>query len=79
MKVGHHGSRDAVNDEEMRVLKPELALIGVGAGNDYGHPTEQTLGVLERGGSKVLRTDLHGDITLGFSSESIAVSTQKGG
>ena len=79
LKVGHHGSRDAVNDEEMRVLKPELALIGVGAGNDYGHPTEQTLGVLERGGSKVLRTDLHGDITLGFSSESIAVSTQKGG
>lgn len=79
LKVGHHGSRDAVNDEEMRALKPELALIGVGAGNDYGHPTKQTLGVLERGGSKVLRTDLHGDITLGFSSESIAVSTQKGG
>ena len=78
-KVGHHGSRGAISDEEMRKLRPEIALVGVGADNDYGHPTRQTLDVLERGGARVLRTDLLGDITLAFSRDAIAVSAQKGG
>lgn len=76
-KVAHHGSRDAISTEEMAVLKPELSLISVGADNKYGHPTAQTLQVLEEGGSKVLRTDLSGDITLSFSGTRIGVSTQK--
>ena len=77
LKVGHHGSRDAVSDEEMHALKPELALISVGADNTYGHPTQQTLDVLERGGAKVLRTDQCGDITLGFSDAVMGVKTQR--
>lgn len=77
LKVGHHGSAGAVNDEEMRVLKPELSLISVGVDNDYGHPTQQTLSVLERGGSRVLRTDEHGDIILTFFEGHLNVSCQK--
>lgn len=77
LKVGHHGSAGAVSDEEMRTLKPELSLISVGADNDYGHPTQQTLGVLERAGSKVLRTDLSGDISLSFMGGQLRVSCQK--
>lgn len=77
LKVGHHGSADAVSNEEMRTLRPELSLISVGADNDYGHPTQQTLGVLEHAGSKVLRTDLCGDITLSFGDGQLRVSYQK--
>lgn len=77
LKVGHHGSADAVSDAQMRILRPELALISVGADNDYGHPTQSTLSVLERGGAQVLRTDQRGDITLGFEEGRICVATQK--
>ena len=77
LKVGHHGSAGAVNSDEMRVLKPELSLISVGADNDYGHPTQQTLDVLQRAGSKVLRTDQSGDITLAFSNHRLNVACKK--
>lgn len=77
LKVGHHGSADAVSDEEMRVLNPELSLISVGADNDYGHPTRQTLDVLERANSKVFRTDESGDVTLTFSKGRLNVNCQK--
>ncbi len=76
-KVAHHGSRDAISEEQMRVLKPELSLVSVGADNKYGHPTQQTLQVLEAGGSKVFRTDLQGDTTLSFAGTRIGVKTQK--
>ncbi len=77
LKVGHHGSADAVSDAQMRILRPELALVSVGADNDYGHPTQSTLSVLERGGARVLRTDQLGDITLGFEEGRICVAAQR--
>ncbi len=76
-KVGHHGSTDAISDEQMARLKPELSLISVGADNDYGHPTSSTLEVLERGGSKVLRTDLQGDVTLTFGEGVVYANCQR--
>ena len=39
---------------------PRLALISVGAGNPYGHPSPKVLGALERQGVPVLRTDRDG-------------------
>ncbi len=77
LKVGHHGSRDAVSDEQMRILQPQLALISVGADNSYGHPTSQTLDVLQRGGAQVLRTDLMGDITIAFADGCMQVATRR--
>lgn len=77
LKVAHHGSRKGETAEELSVLKPEVALIGVGADNEYGHPTKQALGMLERCGARVYRTDLQGDITLSFSAQAMGVKTQK--
>lgn len=61
LKVSHHGSRDA----GMRLVDafaPRLALIGVGEGNDYGHPSAPTLDGLAARGVPVLRTDLRGTL-----------------
>ena len=59
------------------MLRPEVALIGVGADNEYGHPTKQALDMIERCGARVFRTDLQGDITLSFSAQAMGVKTQK--
>ena len=64
-------------DEQLAALRPEFALIGVGAGNEYGHPTQETLGALQRAGAKVYRTDLDGDISVAFTEAGMGVTVQK--
>jgi competence protein ComEC len=59
VKVSHHGSRDQDSELYRRVRAP-VALIGVGAENDYGHPTSETLDLLAAVGSTVARSDLNG-------------------
>lgn len=59
VKVAHHGSADQ-SPELYADLHPTLGLIGVGAGNDYGHPTQKLLGILAANGIRPLRTDLDG-------------------
>lgn len=73
LKVGHHGSRAALTQELAETLRPEVALIGVGANNRYGHPTEEALAFLQEAGAQVFRTDRDGDVTLSFSSGSMRV------
>src|SRR6266498_2534476 len=37
LKVGHHGTRSATSDAWLDELRPEEAVISVGARNNYGH------------------------------------------
>jgi competence protein ComEC len=62
LKVGHHGSKTSTSDAFIAAVHPQEALISVGAGNTYGHPTQETLGRLSAAGVPVLRTDQHGII-----------------
>ena len=64
LKVGHHGSKYASTREFLEKVRPELAVISVGAKNRYGHPTSESLGRLEQVGAGVRRTDLEGTIVL---------------
>lgn len=59
VKVSHHGSRDQDSDLYRRI-RATVALIGVGADNDYGHPTASTLDMLAGSGATVLRSDTNG-------------------
>jgi competence protein ComEC len=59
VKVAHHGSRDQSPRLYDR-LQAGLGIVGVGADNDYGHPTDQTLALLAATGTTVARTDVHG-------------------
>ena len=75
VKVAHHGS--AKQDGELyALLRPRLGLIGVGAGNDYGHPTASALELLSQLGIEVRRTDLSGDIAVSLSG-GLLVSTRR--
>ena len=42
----------------------KLAVISVGAGNSYGHPTEGTLAELRTQGVPTMRTDEDGEINI---------------
>ena len=63
MKVSHHGSADQ-DPALITALRPVLALISVGKGNSYGHPTAKTLNLLSRIGAVIERTDEHGSISV---------------
>jgi competence protein ComEC len=63
LKVPHHGSRHQ-DAGWLTGLRPRLALVSVGADNDYGHPAQSTLALLEAEGTVVARTDLLGDIAV---------------
>ncbi len=64
LKVGHHGSKNATTKAFIEAVNPSLAVISVGADNEYGHPKEEVLERLNEAGVQILRTDLEGTIIL---------------
>lgn len=63
LKVPHHGSRHQ-DEDWLTSLRPEIALVSVGADNDYGHPAPQLLDDLRAAGAQVHRTDEEGDVAV---------------
>ncbi|MCI2416319.1 DNA internalization-related competence protein ComEC/Rec2 [Saccharopolyspora sp. K220] len=63
LKIPHHGSR-YTTPRFLQAVRPRLAVISVGAGNSYGHPSPFVVDTLTRAGTKVLRTDQEGDIAI---------------
>lgn len=43
LRVSHHGSRYSTNPVWLNALRPEVAVISLGDGNDYGHPSTDTI------------------------------------
>ncbi|WP_165064415.1 ComEC/Rec2 family competence protein [Marisediminicola senii] len=59
VKVAHHGSADQ-EPRLYRRVAATIGLIGVGADNDYGHPTATALDMLAAAGTAALRSDENG-------------------
>lgn len=64
LKVAHHGSATSSIEKFINKVKPQIALIGVGKNNKFGHPNEEVIERLESYGIKIFRTDLNGEIIL---------------
>ena len=63
LKVAHHGS--ARQDPDLvRATGARLAVISVGADNDYGHPAPSLLALLHDARMRVARTDRDGDVAV---------------
>lgn len=62
LKVAHHGSKYSSAPDFIAAVSPEVAVISVGGGNSYGHPTAQTLSTLKAAGAEILRTDENGTV-----------------
>jgi len=63
LKVPHHGSRYQ-DLPFLQSLRARLAVISVGADNDYGHPSPDTVTGLAATGEQVLRTDRDGSVAV---------------
>jgi competence protein ComEC len=75
LKVPHHGSRFQ-DPDFISAVGAGLALVSVGADNDYGHPAVETLAFLNRLGDTTYRTDEDGTIAVVGTSAGLAVQTQ---
>ncbi|MBU0707073.1 MBL fold metallo-hydrolase [Patescibacteria group bacterium] len=71
LKVAHHGSKDSSIDEFIEAVRPEIAVIQVGADNKFGHPGARVIGLLEEMGIKTFRNDLDGDVVLESDGQDI--------
>jgi competence protein ComEC len=75
LKVGHHGSKGSTGNAFVQTVNPAVAVIQVGADNDYGHPHRETLERLA--GRLVLRNDLHGRIHIYSDGQQMWIETEK--
>ena len=63
LKIAHHGSRNQDSDFA-RSLKPRIGIISDGQRNPYGHPSPETIALYEALGTRIFRTDEHGEIAI---------------
>jgi competence protein ComEC len=63
LKVPHHGSRYQ-DPAFLTGLGARVALVSVGRDNTYGHPSADTIDLLEANGALVRRTDESGDVAV---------------
>ena len=77
LKVPHHGSR--YQDRDLLTgLGARVAVVSVGAENDYGHPAAGTVAMLRGAGMSVERTDQDGDVALTVRDGRLEVRTRGG-
>jgi competence protein ComEC len=72
LKVGHHGSATSSIPEFVHAVKPQWAIISVGATNTFGHPRRETLEHLQQEGIMTYRTDRNGAVTFYLDGKSVS-------
>ncbi len=77
LKVGHHGSSTSTSSNFLSSANPSVAIISVGKNNSYGHPTSETLSLLNSFNIRTLRTDINGTIIAISDGKNINISTVK--
>ena len=78
LKVAHHGSATSSAQRFLEVVQPDVALIGIGRGNTYGHPAPYVLGRLHDQGAEVFRTDWDGQIDVVTDGRAVITRTFTG-
>lgn len=73
IKIGHHGSVTSTSEAFLKKTGCKYAVISVGAGNDYGHPSDKTLKLLEKYNIKVYRTDYEGNVIITSDGKDINI------
>ncbi len=73
LKVGHHGSETSSTTRFLDVVRPRVALVSVGEGNTYGHPSTDVIRALETRQAHVLRTDRDGSVVARFERARLTI------
>ncbi|MEZ5097450.1 MAG: hypothetical protein R2731_15960 [Nocardioides sp.] len=76
LKVPHHGSR--YQDLDLLCgLAADVAVVSVGADNDYGHPSPGLVAALDACGTDVWRTDRDGEVVVAPGDDGLEVRTSR--
>ena len=75
LKVGHHGSNTSSSKTFLEKVNPSYAIISVGTGNSYGHPSHTTIQNLENQNIQIYRTDENGTIIMTSDGTNITFQT----
>jgi len=75
--LSHHGSSTGNTSAFLAAVNPKIAVIPVGADNDYGHPHAEVLERLADRGLTPYRTDENGTVAVTLNAKGITVETEK--
>ena len=75
LKVAHHGSKTSSTDIFLELVQPKIALIGVGADNNFGHPNINVEKRIKKYTKLIYRTDKCGEIQIKLNNKGILVNT----
>lgn len=73
LKVAHHGSKTSSSKEFISTVQPQIALIGVGINNKFGHPSNRTIENLKDINCKIYRTDKDGEISINVKNNQMLI------
>ncbi len=73
LKVGHHGSNTSSSSKFLEAATPEICVIQVGEGNDYGHPHKEPVKRLKKYTDEIYRNDVCGNIVILSDGNSLEV------
>ena len=78
LKVAHHGSADEGLPALLDLVRPQVAVVSVGTGNDYGHPAPSTVSALRSFPTLALyRTDRDGRVVIESDGSRLSVSEER--
>lgn len=69
LKVAHHGSKTSSTNSFLEAVNPQIALIGVGKNNKFGHPNQGVIDRLNNLNCKIYRTDEMGEISISVNKK----------
>ena len=79
LKVGHHGSSTSTSSAWLKAIAPKVAVISCGDGNDYGHPHDEIVKLLEDSEIDIYRTDTMGSIVVTVLDGKVLVNKEYAG
>jgi competence protein ComEC len=77
LKIAHHGSSSGSSPLFIQSVNPDTSIISCGKGNQYGHPHQETLTLLQNLRINIYRTDLNGTILIETNGTEYQVFIQK--
>lgn len=69
LKVPHHGSKSSSTNDFLEAVGADIALIGVGENNKFGHPNKEVLERIEKSGAEIYRTDQMGEVKISIDKK----------
>lgn len=76
LKAGHHGSSKSTSERFVKYVKPTICIFSCGVDNEYGHPHNEVLTIMNKYDIKYFRTDYQGTIVIGTDGDKYFTATQ---